>query len=75
MQEVELPATSVVTGQATVTPLMVGSGVTVTVAVADLVESSTLTAFTVTDVPVVGAVRTPLALMDPAVVDQVTAEE
>ena len=37
--------------------------------------ASLLVALTVTDAPVVGAVRTPPEVMDPAEVDQVMAEE
>jgi hypothetical protein len=48
---------------------------TVTVALADLVVSATLVAFTVTVVVVVtmGAVRSPVVLTVPEVADQVTA--
>jgi hypothetical protein len=44
-------------------------------AVADLVVSCVLVAFTVTEVPDVGAVNTPAAEMLPAEVDHVTPEE
>jgi hypothetical protein len=65
----------VLVAQVTVSPVIVLDGVTAIVAVADLVVSCVLVAFTVTEVPVVGAVNTPAALMVPAEVDQVTAEE
>ena len=74
-QVIDLPATTVVAGQVTVTPLIVGGGMTVTVAVEDLVGSWTLVALTVIDVPVVGAVRTPVEVIEPPEADQVTAEE
>jgi len=69
------PGAIVVAGQVTVTLLTVGGGVTVTVVVADLVGSWMLVALTMTEVPVVGAVRTPAEVMVPAEADQVTAEE
>jgi hypothetical protein len=57
------------------TPVIVGSGVSVMTAEADFAGFATLVAVTVTDVPVDGAVRTPAEVMDPPEVVKVTAFE
>ena len=54
---------------------IVSGMVTLIVAEPDLAVFWVLVAVTVTEVPVVGAVRTPVEEMLPAEVDQVTAEE
>jgi hypothetical protein len=54
---------------------MVGSGVRVISADADLVVSCTLVAVTVTELPTFGAVRTPVEVIIPADVAKVTAFE
>ena len=54
---------------------IVSGMVTLIVAEPDLAVFCVLVAVTVTEVPVVGAVRTPVEEMLPAEVDQVTAEE
>jgi hypothetical protein len=70
------PATDTADGD-TVTAVIVGAAdLTITVAVPDLVGSATLVAVTVTvcaALVAAGAVRTPPLVIEPAVVDQVTA--
>jgi len=68
-------ATTVVAWQTTDTPVIVGSGVMLTTAEADLAVFCTLVAVTVTAEPVVGAVRTPFDVMLPLEADHVTALE
>jgi hypothetical protein len=61
--------------QVTATDLIVDeAGCTVTDALPDLVVSWTLAAVTVTVAAAAGAVRSPLAVIVPALADQVTAE-
>ena len=69
------PAVTLLEAQATVTPVTEMAGVRAMVADADLVLSCALVAVTVTEVPVVGAVRTPPEVIVPTDVDQFTAEE
>ncbi len=61
--------------QVTLTSVTVGDATTAIVATALLVTSWVLLTETVTELPVVGNVRTPSWVMLPAEVDQVTAEE
>ena len=74
-QAVVPPAARLVDWQVTETPVMVGSGVTVIVALADLVVSSTLVAVTTTEFPVLGAVSRPAEVIVPAEAANVTAFE
>jgi hypothetical protein len=57
-----------------VTPLIVSWGVSVRVAEPDLVGSCVLVAVMVTEDPVLGAVKRPAEVMEPAEADQVTPE-
>jgi hypothetical protein len=72
VQVIVLPATAEA-GQ--ITPTLETAPLRAIVAAADLVGSCVLVTVTVTEDPVVGAVRTPAGVMLPAEVDQVTAEE
>lgn len=75
VQVVVLLAARLVTPQAMETPVTVELGATATTTDADLVGSCVLVAVTVTEVPLVGAVRTPVGLIVPADAAQFTAEE
>ena len=74
-QVVAPPCTSDEAAHVTLIPVTLADGDTVRVAVANLVVSWALVAFTVTEAPVVGAVNKPVEEMVPAEVDQVTDEE
>jgi hypothetical protein len=60
--------------QVTLTPVTEATWVTATVATPETVGSCVLVARTVTELPVVGAVKTPAGVMLPAEVVQVTPE-
>jgi hypothetical protein len=72
VQVVPPPAVRLVAWQVTETPVMVGSGVSVMTADADLVVSWTLVAVTRTEDPVLGAVRRPAGVIVPADAEKVT---
>ncbi len=74
-QDVLVPATRLLAWQVTATPVMVGRGVSVISADADLVLSCTLVAVMTTEFPVVGAVSTPAGEIAPADAAKVTAFE
>jgi hypothetical protein len=69
------PARTLPVPQTTEMLEIVAEGVTGTTTEDDLVGSCVLVAVTVTDVPLLGAVRTPAGVIEPAEADHVTAEE
>ncbi len=74
-QGIDLLTGIIVAKQASSTLETFADCVSAMLAVAYLVGSCLLAALTVTDVPVAGAVSTPPTVIEPAEVDQVTAEE